>query len=285
MAGDWIKMRVWLRRDPRVASIADFLSTDRGFMSWLTDPVQRSCRDSTEEHVTSDVTRAITVCGLLEIWGVARDVGDRENDDLVMRHCDLFNLSDICGVPAIGAAMEFVGWAVEDSRIDAKGRSYQCVTFPNFFRENESPNDRYRRQHAEAQARYRAKNSDNKVTVTRDVTVTLEKRREENKEKHRPPAVREVRIPEAPPGFAAFWTAYPATARRVAKSKCLEVWKRDRLEERADAIVAHVRTMAASQQWRDGYEPAPLVYLNQKRYDDELPAVAAVAAVKGPKLW
>src|SRR5512139_835525 len=184
MAGDWIKMRTWLRRDPKIASIADRLATDRAFMCWLTDPVQQSCRDSAYEHVTSDVTRCITVASLLEVWGIARDRGDRIDDDLVLKHCDLANIAEMCDTPGFGEAMEFVGWVEQFFEADAKGRQISCVRFPKFFRQDEPPEDRYRRQHAEAQARYRAKNSDKgDITVTspRDITMTPrgEKRRVE----------------------------------------------------------------------------------------------------------
>jgi len=77
MAGDWIKMRVWLSRDPRVITMADFLSSERQFMNWLTDPVQQSCKESVYEHVTRNVTVALCVSALLVIWGTAREQGDR----------------------------------------------------------------------------------------------------------------------------------------------------------------------------------------------------------------
>ena len=188
MAGDWIKMRVWLRRDPRVASMADFLAHERAFMDYVSEPHRRTCDESAYEYITSDVTRAITVCALLEIWGVARERGDRIDNDLVLKHCTLANLDDICSVPCIGEALEYVEWAVEGCNTDAKGRSIFYVKFPNFFAENEAPEERYKKQHAEAQARYRAKKaaeSDKAVgadgDITSDITVTPreEKRREE----------------------------------------------------------------------------------------------------------
>ena len=184
VAGDWIKMRVWLRKDPRVASMADFLAADRGFMNWVGDPVQKGCKESVYELITSDITRALVVTSLLEIWGLARDRGDRDGDDLVLKHCDIGNLDAICGTPGIGEAMEFVEWAVQEERLNDKGFEYQIVRFPNWFKENESPDDKYRRQHAEAQGRYRDKikvKGDKKVTSPGDITMTPreEKRREE----------------------------------------------------------------------------------------------------------
>jgi uncharacterized protein YdaU (DUF1376 family) len=75
------------------------------------------------------------------------------------------------------------------------------------------------------------------------------------------------------PGFVAFWTAYPSK-RRVAKAKCRTTWKANRLEPLAATIVAHVTAMRSTQDWRDGYNPAPATYLNQRRWEDELPELA-----------
>jgi DNA-binding transcriptional ArsR family regulator len=81
-----------------------------------------------------------------------------------------------------------------------------------------------------------------------------------------------LRIPkDQPTGFLEFWQAYPATERRNAKSKCLDVWRRHKLELQHRVILAHVKAMAATKSWRGGYEPAPLTYLNQRRWEDGLP--------------
>lgn len=71
--------------------------------------------------------------------------------------------------------------------------------------------------------------------------------------------------------FNHFWSAYPNTSRRVAKGKCFDIWKRKNLETIADEVVEHVKAMAKTKQWKDGYEPAPLTYLNQDRWEDGLP--------------
>lgn len=73
--------------------------------------------------------------------------------------------------------------------------------------------------------------------------------------------------------FESFWHAYPNTPRRVAKSKCRGVWKTKGLDAIADQIIAHVEAMSKSRQWLEGYEPAVLTYLNQRRWEDGIPAV------------
>lgn len=68
--------------------------------------------------------------------------------------------------------------------------------------------------------------------------------------------------------FDKFWDIWPSTPRKVAKQKCLSVWKQKKLSQKTDEIIAHVKAMRTTKQWTDGFEPSPLTYLNQGRYDD-----------------
>lgn len=84
---------------------------------------------------------------------------------------------------------------------------------------------------------------------------------------------------DEPDGFVRFWKAWPDTDRKQAKGKCLEAWKKASAERDAAVILAHVERMKASAGWtKDAgqFVPAPLVYLNQKRWeganDDTTPA-------------
>jgi len=70
------------------------------------------------------------------------------------------------------------------------------------------------------------------------------------------------------PGFLRFWSTWPKSDRKVAKAECSKRWRSRGLEAQADEIVAHVEAMRESRQWRDGYDPAPLTYLNQRRWED-----------------
>jgi hypothetical protein len=81
---------------------------------------------------------------------------------------------------------------------------------------------------------------------------------------------------DPPPGFARFWVAWPQSGRKAAKAECAKRWKARGLEPLAGLIVAHVEAMKASTQWRSGFEPAPLTYLNQRRWEDEIPAAADI---------
>jgi hypothetical protein len=151
MAGDWIKMRVWIARDPRVIAIADALAHERRFMDWLADPVHEACRESAYEHVTRPVIVAVTVTGLLQVWGVTREQGAVDGDDVIVPFARFETLDEIAGVPWFGEAMASVGWAEET----ADGG----VRFPKFLKTNASPDEMRRQQDALRKRRQRERRS------------------------------------------------------------------------------------------------------------------------------
>lgn len=72
------------------------------------------------------------------------------------------------------------------------------------------------------------------------------------------------------PGFAEFWSTWPKSDRKQSKGKCLAVWKKARAERVAADVLAHVKRMKASEAWtKQGgqFIPAPLVYLNDRRWE------------------
>lgn len=81
--------------------------------------------------------------------------------------------------------------------------------------------------------------------------------------------------PKYPDRFADFWKTYPSTPRKTAKSECAKRWKARQLDAHADKIIDHVAAMKRTRQWQEGFEPAPLTYLNQKRWEDGLPTTQA----------
>lgn len=75
---------------------------------------------------------------------------------------------------------------------------------------------------------------------------------------------------ELPPGFARFWLVWPKTSRKESRGECLKAWKRAGAEAIAETVVAHVERLKTGVGWtKNGGEfvPAPLVYLNQRRWD------------------
>jgi hypothetical protein len=73
-----------------------------------------------------------------------------------------------------------------------------------------------------------------------------------------------------PPGFDRFWSAYPAN-RKEAKKSCAEKWVAKNLEALADQIVSHV--IAMTPVWGE-FNPAPLTYINQERWNDGMPSAS-----------
>jgi hypothetical protein len=150
------------------------------------------------------------------------------------------------GRQGFAACMKKVGWLTDDG-------------LPNFDRHNgETAKNR-------ALTKKRMKRMRN-ADVTQ--TPSPEKRREEKN-------------PIVPLRFEEFWKNYPGP-RKVGKSKCMQVWTEKGFSSVADQILLHVEAMKGSSQWREAggkYIPAPLTYLNQRRFEDGLPEAPAVRLV------
>jgi len=68
--------------------------------------------------------------------------------------------------------------------------------------------------------------------------------------------------------FDDFWEAYP---KKRKKKESREVWKRKRLDDKADELVADVKNrLAQDERWRRGFAPDPTTYLRGERWLDEL---------------
>ena len=91
-------------------------------------------------------------------------------------------------------------------------------------------------------------------------------------------------ITSADADFEKFWEVWPSSQRKVAKQKCLAIWKQKKLSQKTDQIIAHVKSLKSTKQWTDGFEPAPLTYLNQGRYDDGIPDAANETKAMGVKI-
>lgn len=86
------------------------------------------------------------------------------------------------------------------------------------------------------------------------------------------------------PGFDSFWSTWQSSQRKVNRSGCLKKWQAKKLEPEAERIVAHVTTMQKTESWRTGFEPAPMTYLNQARYDDDIPEpTGRIAKIELPR--
>lgn len=77
---------------------------------------------------------------------------------------------------------------------------------------------------------------------------------------------------DEPAGFQRFWEAYPNhNGRRKDKHKCLNHWRKYKLESLTDKIVQHVKAMTNTKKWREGYEPLAMSYLNGRQWLDGVP--------------
>jgi uncharacterized protein YdaU (DUF1376 family) len=68
--------------------------------------------------------------------------------------------------------------------------------------------------------------------------------------------------------FDEFWSTWPTSKRKVAKSTCEAKWLKLKLDTVADRIISNVNTLKGSEQWTTGFEPAPLTYINHRRWED-----------------
>ncbi len=112
---------------------------------------------------------------------------------------------------------------------------------------------------------------DGHAPVTRDATATHTHSPYTSNTPHTPTGVR----------FAEFWANSPASPRKVGKAACEKAWKTRKLDDVADAILAHVAAMKHTDQWQRGFKPAPQTYLNQRRWEDGEPGAADLLAGDG----
>lgn len=82
---------------------------------------------------------------------------------------------------------------------------------------------------------------------------------------------RKTIVSAEPTWFDEFWSTWPTSKRKVGKAACKKKWIQHRLDSIADQILANVRVMKGTEPWTTGFEPAPLTYLNQKRWEDDAP--------------
>ena len=91
-------------------------------------------------------------------------------------------------------------------------------------------------------------------------------------------------------GFDKFWAAWPKNPRKGAKSECKKKWLKLKCEADTDQIIKHIEWMKTTDQWKEkngAYVPAPLVYINQMRWDGaDVPEIEITVSVafKDPAL-
>jgi hypothetical protein len=74
------------------------------------------------------------------------------------------------------------------------------------------------------------------------------------------------------PDFAAFWSAYP---RKVAKAAAAKAWHSSKQRPPLADLLAALEKHKASEQWQAArFIPHPVTWINQQRWDDEMPTAA-----------
>lgn len=230
MAGDWIKLEHATPRKPEVSTMAEMLGVSlREMMGILVDYLFWIDVNARHENVT---------------------LMSRKSLDAVLQ-CD-----------GLSACLEFVGWI----KWDDEGRS---MSISNFGRHNgESAKNRVLA--SDRKRNQRAKD----VTPMSQKSVTREEKRinpivpSKQSAKHRSEQHSEQCSDCVSEPFSRFWTVWPKSERKANRRGCLEKWRKDGLDAVADQIIAHVEAMAGSKQWQDGYDPLPMTYLNQRRWED-----------------
>jgi hypothetical protein len=196
MAGDWIKMRVAIRRSAKTVAVARQLEAQPAFRRWLGVTNTPSHR----------VTTRVTVCGLLELWGAVNEAISPEETVSFMSVCDVDNVTDI---PGFGRAMLAVGWIEELP--DSAG-----LKFPNFHEYNTPEAERQKpktgaERTREWRARQRAKEKCDETVTAGDACDAREEKRRVKKNPPNPPAKPGGLLSENTGGqevtnVAAYWT-------------------------------------------------------------------------------
>jgi len=98
---------------------------------------------------------------------------------------------------------------------------------------------------------------------------------------------RNTNTPPTPPpvaggAFAVWWAEWPEGPRKVDQVGCERHWRRHRLDDQAEAVLAGLRAAKASEAWRKAggeFVPAPRTWLRQERWK------AASEAAPDGKPW
>lgn len=259
---DWIKMRGGLLTNPKVIRMSRLLAENRFFMDWFTRGTRKQCDDTVYELCDVTVVTRVTVGSLLSVWSA---VNEASQEDGFIKGITLFEVDEMAGVPGFGDAMMAVGWVEETD---------DGLIFPNFQEHNTVGKARQTERSSGAKTaaqrtkEWRERKKQKELFETRDGDVTVTSHGDHREEKRR----EEKNISLASSrddSFDRFWAAWPSTDRKAAKAKCAERWAKAKLSAEADTIIGHVESMKSmNRQWREGYEPAPLTYLNQRRWED-----------------
>jgi hypothetical protein len=251
----WIKFDKDLVNDPRIIRAAG------GLAETYTLSVERAKGDrfavgsDLSQKEAADLMRNAVIGALVTLW-VYADTHIRNGDVLPI------SMGEINQMVGIQGFCEMLGpdWVQQEN--------YGTFTvLPGYCEKNGLVSREKRRaDNAERQRRYREKHNAESNDVSNAVSnadVTPPRPRPRPKE--------HTGVEGTPSGaFLRFWGIWPKSSRKQSRGGCWERWRREDLDQIADQIIAHVEALKLSMDWRkEGgkFIPAPLVYLNQKRWE------------------
>lgn len=78
--------------------------------------------------------------------------------------------------------------------------------------------------------------------------------------------------------FSKFWDSYP---KRENRKGCEGKWKSKKLDTKIDEILFFIEKAKVSDRWKKGFVKAPLVFLNQESWNDDLSAYSDIKKTNG----
>ena len=84
-------------------------------------------------------------------------------------------------------------------------------------------------------------------------------------------------------GFERWWKAYPKL-RRKGKGAAFKSWQKHKLEARTGELITTVQAQIERDDHFRKYTPLPTTYLNQGRYDDDVPPARAQSQTIEPDI-
>lgn len=92
---------------------------------------------------------------------------------------------------------------------------------------------------------------------------------------------------DADNGFDAFWTTYPKCDRKIGRSKCLEIWRKNELHLVKDKVMKALQLDMKTNSWtkdNGAWVPMPQTWLNRKRHVD-MDYTSATASSTAKAKW
>ena len=78
--------------------------------------------------------------------------------------------------------------------------------------------------------------------------------------------------------FDRFWNSYP---KRENKKGCEEKWKSKKLDSKIDEVLSFIEKAKGTDRWKKGFVKAPLVFINQESWNDDIDAYNDIKKTSG----